>query len=110
MYELYEVRMYNRYAIDYYLVRAMVVFSVQEWALVELYNFLEESEEDVFQEYRESGEDMEGIEFYESAAYQRYVDEATYEIKKIDEEEYVEYIKECDRPIRTLDISGKEIS
>ena len=72
-----------------------------------LYDFLDENEDDAFQEYKESGEIEEGVEFYDSGTYQRYLDDSDFEVRLVPENEYVEYIQDSDKPIRFVNSEGK---
>ena len=110
MYEvnhLYRVEYVTPYTRDYFLVKALTYESVRTWALDNLYDFLDENEDDAFQEYKESGESEEGVEFYDSGTYQRYLDGSDFEVKVIPEIEYAEYIQDSDKPIRFVDSEGK---
>lgn len=56
----------------------------KEWALSQLTDFLEENEEEVFEEFL-SGEMQE--DFYDSALYDWYVESSDYEIRPYPEDE-----------------------
>ena len=56
----------------------------EEWALSQLTDFLEENEEEVFEEFL-SGEMKE--DFYDSALYDWYVESSDYEIRPYPEDE-----------------------
>lgn len=110
MYEvnhLFQVEYVTPYTRDYFLIKALSYESVRIWALNNLYDFLDENEDDAFQEYKESGEVEEGVEFYDSGTYQRYLDGSDFEVKVIPEIEYAEYIQDSDKPIRFVNSEGK---
>ena len=65
----------------------------KEWALSQLTDFLEENEEEVFEEFL-SGEMQE--DFYDSALYDWYVESSDYEIRPYPEDELDEDDEVCD--------------
>lgn len=101
--------MYTPYTRDNFFVRAHFSDMVKTWAAEHLYDFMDENEEDAFLEYKESGEDMEGVEFYDSGTYQRYRDGSDWEICQFDtEEDILDWILEVEKPIITLFKYGEE--
>lgn len=104
---LFRVEYVTPYTRDYFLVKALSYENARIWAVDNFYDFLDENEDDAFQEYKESGESEEGVEFYDSGTYQRYLDGSDFEVKAVPESEYVEYIRNSDKPISFVNSEGK---
>lgn len=98
----YEVIMYTPYTRDSFFVRARDEFAARKWAAENLYDFMDENEDDAFIEYKEAGEDQEDVEFYESGTYQRYRDGSSWDLFQMNQDDVLEWIEEVEKPIITV--------
>lgn len=81
---LYEVLLNTPYTRGRRVVNSPSLQLTKEWAVSQLTDFLEENEEEVFEEFL-SGEMKE--DFYDSALYDWYVESSDYEIYPYSEDE-----------------------
>lgn len=81
---LYEVLLNTPYTRGRRVVNSPSLQLTKEWALSQLIDFVEENEEEVFEEFL-SGEMQE--DFYDSALYDWYVETSDYEIHPYSEDE-----------------------